>query len=199
MDPQVCGICFEYGHSMIECKEDKADFDLVGPIAAFIGARLQHPRPPCNGRNPRVSTIHVDQYKEKFWNVRIYCALASTEEVEAKWAEFGREGQPDDAFYAMCLMHDARHYRRCYLEMVSLVPRLRKRICNAADYSVLLQDNADVACEQLVQRHESWNAYPDNQRSFLATWRVASLDALKERLRLIYDERAGQKAMLAEL
>lgn len=32
----------------------------IEAIAAFIGARLQHPRPECNGRNPRVSTIKVD-------------------------------------------------------------------------------------------------------------------------------------------
>jgi hypothetical protein len=160
-------------------------FRDIQAIADFIGAKLQHPRPPCNGRNPRVSTIHVDQSKEKFGHVRVYCSLAATAEVEAKWAEFGREGQPDEAFYSMCLKHDARYYRRTFYDMVRLVPHYRDAILDAADHQEAL--SADGA---------SLHAHLDNVgapwvETLCRCYRVADRAALEAWLCDAYDDRAA--------
>lgn len=52
--------------------------DDMRSIAMFIGSALNHPVSECNGSSVvgNVSTIHVEQYKEKFGEVRIYCVLA---------------------------------------------------------------------------------------------------------------------------
>jgi len=123
------------------------DNDKIWPIAAFIGSRLNHIRPRSNaGHSAFVSTIRVDQYKEKFWYARIYCELAAPELVKAKWNEH-KEGEPTPEFVAKCLLHDARHYRKCYLDMVELAPDLRGKICAQADYPELLAESLDKIAE----------------------------------------------------
>ena len=71
-------------------------------IAAYIATRLVAERPRCNGRTPRVSTITVEQHKEKFGKVVVYCTLADINEVSEKWAELGNDGDPDDLFIQLC-------------------------------------------------------------------------------------------------
>jgi hypothetical protein len=142
MNIETCFTCFERGHSADECKADKADFELVGPAAAFIGARLNYVLPPCNsgrkGGKP-ISTIKVDQHKEKFWYARIYCTLAAPTLVQYAWALDERgPGDASPEFKARCFRHDAWHYRTCYLDMVKLIPRMEKRLCSQADYRELL-------------------------------------------------------------
>jgi hypothetical protein len=192
----TCGICFECGHSSNECTADKADFDLIGPMAAFVGARLQHPRLECNGRNPRISTIRVEQYKEKFWYARIYCTLAEEDEVKAKWRAEGRLGAPNEDFFARCMLHDARYYRKCYLEMVKLIPRLKRRLCAQADYSVLLMDTVQEAEACIEVWVEQYKEAPDTLQNVLRKWNVIDFDELRSVLREVYDEPATFKAEL---
>lgn len=145
----TCFTCFEQGHEAQDCKEDRADFKLVAPMAAFIGARLNYVLPVCNsGKHggKLVSTIRVDQSKEKFWYARVYCELADDGLVTDKWlVEHEREVDceaPTPEFRAKCFKRDAFHYRQVYLDMMKLVPvRLHKRIRDAADYHELLFDN----------------------------------------------------------
>src|SRR5271156_1821849 len=108
------------------------DEQMIGPIAAFIGARLQYPCPDVNGQgNPWTSTIYVSQHKEKFWGVVVYCQLASEKLVAEKWAwckaneeklkrlprRMSPEGvsfegdEPTPQFKATCFFHDCLHYR----------------------------------------------------------------------------------------
>jgi hypothetical protein len=142
----TCHTCFEQGHEMQDCKEDPADFELVGAMAAFIGARLNYEFPPYNGSvrgGKPISTIRVEQHKEKFWYVRVYCTLADDGLVTTKWLEERereRDGEePPAEFRARCLRHDAIHYRRVHLDMLRLVPgRLHKRVIAYADYGELL-------------------------------------------------------------
>lgn len=176
----ICSRCFARGHEVKDCKEDARNFELIGPIAAFIGARLQYPCPQINGQgNPWVSTIAVDQHKEKFWKVRVYCDLADPDLVTKKWKwlkerqrridegeqfywrmhheahkmliEGGDEPPPE--FFARCVLYDSIHYRRVYMDMVQLLPHLRARICNEADHGILLHESlqdVNVPDERLV-------------------------------------------------
>lgn len=203
----TCMTCFEQGHSADDCKEDKNDFRLIGPIAAFIGARLQYPNPNINGQgNPWVSTIGVDQHKEKFWMCRIYCTLADPELVKQKWcwlkghAELRKanpyympqgdfEGdEPTQAFKDACLKHDAMHYRRCYIDMVALVPRLRQRVCSQADYFELLFDNVaelDAWFDTLACQKTDAN---DPMSFYRTCYHVEGNEKLKALLRTFYSK-----------
>jgi hypothetical protein len=163
----------------------EADKQLIGPIAAFIGARLQHVLPPYNSRfvGP-VSTISIDQYKDKFAAVRIYCTLADPDLVQAK--ALGIVAIADDAFKAACLKHDAIFYRRCHLDMVKLVPHLRDAICSQADYYELLFENVAALNAWLDQL-----AVPDPQvtnkfEHFFRRYHVDSVDKLRQLLASFY-------------
>lgn len=148
------------------------DNRLIGPIAAFIGARLQYPCPDVNGQgNPWTSTIRVDQHKEKFFGVVVYCSLGDRELILQKWnwcrdnkeklSHLPRrlsphgvkfEGDaPTPKFSAQCLFHDALHYRRCYLEMIELQPHLRGQICSRADHSELLLEQFEELNATMLQ------------------------------------------------
>jgi len=199
----VCRRCFERGHETNECKEAKENFELIGPIAEFIGARLQHPYPTINGQgNPWTSTISVDQYKEKFWYVRVYCKLADPDLVQRKWmwlkdrqrrldggekiychpssklvamlAEFSDEAPPD--FFARCALHDAIHYREVYMDAVRLRPHLRERICDQADYNVLLGESVDKI-----------DIKPENVKWNCKKFHVANEDDLLAFIKKVYD------------
>ena len=104
-------------------------------IAAFIGARLQHPNPPCNGLG-RVSSIKVAQYKTKFDSVRIYCNLANDKLIDDEWRS-RHDCEPTQEFIDKCWERDAEHYRRCYVEMVELLNGYAA-FFDGADYYVLL-------------------------------------------------------------
>lgn len=184
---QVCMVCFEYGHRSENCTEDREDFKLIGPIAAFIAARLQYVLPPCNsgirGKHP-VSTIRVDQHKEKFWNVRIYCTLADADLVKEKWAKHGGEGEPTSEFKRQCLRLDVQHYRKCYLDQIALIPRLKRRIRSQADYSELLLDDVN---ELDARTHQLELQDGDALKFFRSRYGVETNDELRQLLRSFYD------------
>jgi len=132
-------------------------------VAAFIGARLQHPVPQCNSSNPRVSTIRVDQYKSKFDDVRVYCTLAHEDEVQKAWSEdmtkchatgldeLVKFAHPQQEFIDACWSRDARHYRQCYIDMVKLVAWEHvASITGCADHSLLLQNNEEELDESIA-------------------------------------------------
>jgi hypothetical protein len=135
-----------YDASTDECNVNKREyFGHISVIAAFIAARLQYQSPLCNDNRP-VSTIMIDQHKEKFGDVRIYCTLANNELVRCMWKvnhlSLPRPAMPE-TFKDECWLHDAQYYRRCYRDMVSLVPQYENAIIDAADHGELLHD--DVA------------------------------------------------------
>jgi len=158
----------------------------VGTIAAYIAARMQHPNPRCNGRNPRISTIHISQHKEKFGMMRIYCTLADKDLVLEKWQENGHAGDPDVAFMQACFLHDAKHYRKCHLDMVNIVPSHRNAICSQADYSELLYD--DVAA--LDKRLDEIIADASNNSAnyMLSHYEVVDADALRTLFHQVYEQ-----------
>jgi len=118
-------------------------------ISEFIAARLQYPLPRCNGRVPRMSTIVVEQYKEKFGDVRIYCTLAHEGEVAKAWAEkkgFPTDEEPSSEFVKECFERDARVYRSAYIDMINLVPQYKRAIKSCATYDDLLYDSFEDLC-----------------------------------------------------
>lgn len=158
----------------------------VSSMAMFVAASLQYPLPRCNGLASRVSTIRVEQYKEKFGDVRIYCILAHPDEVKARWQEEGHKSpDPTLDFTRRCLLSDARHYRNCYMSMVGLVPHLRDALCCAADYGVLLYEDA-AAIESEIMPHVE-----KHEQLYLSRFYADSI----EQLRVIFDKVYGVRRM----
>ena len=208
----VCTRCFEGGHEANDCKEEKDNFDLIGPIAAFIGARLQYPNPEINGQgNPWVSTILVEQHKEKFWYIRVYCKLAWPALVQKKWeflkdrhrrCEAGEKfyWHPSKSLYAMlgahgdeapaeflqrCALHDAMYYREVYMDAVRLRPHLRQRICDQADHWVLLYEHLDQI--DMDPKEVEWNCtkfHVKTHEELLAAFKKVYNPTFKDRMEL---------------
>ncbi len=143
-----------------------------GPIAMYIAAALQHPNPRCNGIRERVSTIFVDQHKNKFNYVRVYCSLADKGMVQKSWNEEGFVGEPDSEYLTKCLFNDAKHYRLTYRTMMWLLPQHKEIITRDADYGYLLFDTLEeldawldakpfekidvTNGERLLEKHTVW-------------------------------------------
>jgi hypothetical protein len=187
------------------------DESMIGPIAAFIGARLQYPCPEVNGQgNPWTSTIRVDQHKEKFWGVVVYCNLADPDLVREKWvwirenkeqmgklprrvtgklgkldADYSAD-EPSDAFKARCLFHDAMHYRECYLDMIALQPHLRGAICMRADHGELLLD-------QFSELEERVKDKPEYLESFCRKYHIEDPVKAMEFLHSVYEPTTKQR------
>ncbi len=164
------------------------EFDPAGTIAMFIASALQHPRPPCNGRSSRVSTIRVEQHKNKFNNVIVYCELANANLVSEAWAEEGNSGPPPGEFINKCRLHDARLYRSVYHKMLFLAPGYREMMFNWADYGYLLFDGVVDLEAWLDAKGE--HALETNGQHLMKPhvgWRAGSLDDLREKLRRVYD------------
>jgi len=198
-DRTACNVCFEYGHLGKDCKADKNDFTLVGPIAAFIGARLNYTVPECNG--PRrymgrdITTIRVGQHKEKFWNVIVYCQLADESLVQQRWLE-DREREADGEaappeFIEKCFKHDAWHYRRCYMDMLRLLPqRMHNRVRCCADYGELLYDTR-AEMEAMVDAMEAEDLsrwHHDTLTTYRKRYGAETNLELKEKIGYFYTE-----------
>lgn len=158
----------------------------------FIASALQHPNPPCNGRNRRVSTIHVDQHKNKFDMVVVYCKLAEPNLVSEAWAADGNNGDPSDEFAGKCMVHDAQIYRSAYRKMLFLAPQYKEMTLGRPDYGYLLHDDVvdayayidgRVAEAQAPGAHENHQKYVDR---LLYNWRVPTVDAWKEKIAKVY-------------
>ena len=191
----TCRACFEEGHTETACPEDKRDFDLVGPIASFLAARLNYVVPGSNG-GPRakklVSTIRVDQHKEKFWYARVYCELAAPSLVEDEWVNDSTfvMGPPPDDFRQRCFDRDAFHYRRVHLDMLALLPeRLHKRVVGFADYRELLFPTA-IEMERHVDRLSNRDLVDpgtDNLLFYRDRYRVGTNQELKGAIATYYE------------
>lgn len=158
----------------------------------FIASALQHPNPPCNAGGPtrRVSTIFVDQHKNKWDQVIVYCRLADPGLVAASWHDVDRDGRPPTLeFVDKCLLRDARLYRQCYLKMLSLAPQHRDRILSRADYGYLLFDD-QVQLDAWLSSHQLSNKELTNAESLLelpCTWGIVTVEELRSKLASVYE------------
>ncbi len=152
-----------------------------GTIAMFIAAALQHPNPEGNGRHSRISTIRVDQHKNKFDQVVVYCTLAAHDLVDkACVAERDESNNPTVEFIKKCRRHDAVHYRRCYLEMLSLVPQFRDMLWARPDYGYLLLDTKEEI--------RNWFGGNDDHVKYVAKmWDFQTVEELFAELHKVYD------------
>lgn len=175
-------------------KDNVKDDDdmLIGPIAAFIGTRLNSQWGMCSAPHhvgKPMTTIRVDQYKDKFWYVRIYCELADPDLIQQLWELDGKDGYPTIDFSQECLRRDARHYRKCYMEMIEIIPRLKDKIRAQADYRELLCDDAS-SMEKLIDELMATECAPnvDNLQHYRNRYGVETNDELKAALRNLYGE-----------
>lgn len=155
-----------------------------GPIAMFIAAALQHPNPRCNGTVRRVSTIRVEQHKNKFNYVRVYCHLADKEMVEDSWKEAGFAGETSSEHFNKCFFNDAKLYRRTYRTMVWLMPQHKEITLRDADYGYLLFDNKDLLDAWL---DETKTGETNESRLHNALSDI-KIDDLRSFLHRVYDE-----------
>jgi len=155
----------------------------MNDIAMFVGAALRHPVPPCNGTGV-ISTIHVDQYKTKFNDIRIYCTLAHHDLVKESWVALGHAGEPTPDFKQFSLERDAIHYRRCHLTMFSLlndediVAALKAPAC----YSELLCTSASDLNVVLNHAIQMSTLYPSQMEHYYTRWSVNNPSDLKSLL-----------------
>lgn len=210
----LCQRCFTYGHELRECPLSREELSLIGPIAAFIGARLQYPCPEVNGQgNPWTSTILVEQHKEKLFRVRVYCKLAWPDLVKQKWSwlrdrqlredageqfydrlrdndlreKLRTDAEPPAEFYARCARHDAIHYRQVHMDMVKLLtnPQLAKRAIAEVDHTELLHDDVEKAVKHLREWEKSEN---NNWKEyFTKKYHVNTNDDVEALFRVVYN------------
>jgi hypothetical protein len=154
------------------------DYDLSGVIAMFIASALQHPNPECNGRR-RMSTIKVDQHKNKFGRARVYCTLADENEVNEQWAEEENEGLPTEEYRKRCFYEDALVYRTAYEYMAFLVPQHKDVFKSTADYPILIIDTIEHLDEYLEVNAEYVDKICDKYYS-------SNANELKAKLHKIY-------------
>jgi hypothetical protein len=155
-------------------------------VAMFVGAALNHPMPPCNG-GEIISTIHVDQYKTKFDDVRIYCKLAHPDLVKAAWASQAGSGEPPDEFKRVRFFLDAQHYRACYFAMFQLLndEELIASLKGPADYSEALCKTPEELDRVLNFDFERSKLYPQYIQSYYMKWGVSDFESLRNLIRKV--------------
>lgn len=159
------------------------DFDPVAALAMFIAAALQHPNPPCNGRRRLMSTIKVEQYKNKFNAVVVYCTLADADYVNSSWlAE--HDGTPTREYIERCLARDACIYRNAYKKMLALAPQCRDVILARPDHGYLLFDTKDDL-DVWLDKHDHDEQY---MKQLMSLWNVGDIGALRTKLHFVYDQ-----------
>lgn len=181
--------------------------------AAFIAARLQHPCPHINGcGNPWVSTIRVDQYKQKFGHVYVYCELADPSLVAQKWAwlkaNAGHRARlpagytmcidmSSDAltpeFVTRCVLRDAMHYRDTYLEISALAPRLCGQLQWHASYRALLHADLDTCLRAVAEETAS---RPQLVAAERLKYRLDEHDDLDAFMRSVYQPTTRERVAL---
>ena len=135
--------------SWSDASAPKQYWNDISAIAMFISSALQEVVPPSNlSRSMRLirstrSTIKVQQHKEKFGEVRVYCEFAHKDLVKDLWLQHGNAPEPTQEFVKSCFVHDAVVYRDVYRQMVDLVPHYKNAIVQSADYPELLFDTKE--------------------------------------------------------
>lgn len=157
-------------------------------VAMFVGAALNHPLPPCNGKG-NISTIFISQYKTKFNDIRIYANLAYPDLVMNEWLLRGHDGEPSSEFKNKCLERDARHYRDCYLSMAALLndKEVKSSLLIPANYPELLCETSFDLDSFLNQNLESSIKYPQYITNYYSKWNVDNFESLKQKLYFLCD------------
>lgn len=129
----------------------------IGHLAEMIGYALEGSMTGYRTECYHMSTIAVQQVKEKFGQARVYCVLGNAENVARKWnrehktTQLHNDGnvtlsvscasRPTNEFCRQCCVEDAKWYRHVYRTFVSLVPHYKDAIVGAADMGELLYDS----------------------------------------------------------
>lgn len=137
----------------------KQDIDLSS-VAMFLGSALQHRMPRSNVMTSAhvhkpSSTISVEQYKEKFGAVRVYCTLADEDLIKQCF------GTCTDELKMQRIGEDADYYRSCYMRMLDILgDRVPKhQITLQADYPELLFQRLDELEDWFVHNEKTLDFY----------------------------------------
>lgn len=127
-------------------------FDEIEQISRFIGTSLITMFVDAQWEGPnftpgiKTTTIELDQVKEKFGTVRVYCYLGARELVMNEFKKLPEEKRKSVSFTEFqftCLLRDARHYRKMYNDALKLWPYYGYAIFTCASYPFLLHENID--------------------------------------------------------
>lgn len=122
------------------------DLDL---IARWMGYALEGCIHGFNLRRRASSTIRVEQTKEKFGEIRIYCWLADEDLVREEWEKESPGLYVSEEFKRRCLKWDRYHYNHVYADAQHLFPQYARKIVSAADYRYLTHTTPEVAVQYL--------------------------------------------------
>lgn len=122
-------------------------FYTINTIADIIGAALIGFLPYRNSNEyDRLSTISVNQTKEKFGEARVYCSLGELSLIYRKYNSYNSNNKIDEnkhleeqedkvkLFAKESLIADKKHYRSVYMDFWKLFPQYRKSIMYGADW-----------------------------------------------------------------
>jgi len=134
-------------------KDHPTYFEDIGRIAEWIAWALEAQETGFNRVPQQMSTIAVEQCKEKFGAVRVYCSLASEAKVQTAWRLHLKERRiagsmspkPNKLeFVRLREIEDMRWYRKIYRGAVSLWPHYMSAIIDDADFPYLVGTVADA-------------------------------------------------------
>lgn len=100
----------------------------------------------------KYNSIIVNQFKEKFGQIRVYCMLADPDLVEQLYNDphnTWKKKMSLEQFREHSLRQDMAHYRSVYLIMKQCFPQYWNAISHAADYSELLYDSKEEYLKEM--------------------------------------------------
>ena len=160
-----------------ETKEHASYFDDIDRIAEWIAWGLEAQQTGFSLKTYQYSTISVQQHKEKFGTVRVYCTLADTQKVQRAWQRNLRQwrkkadGSPRpsrEEFRHRCLTSDMRWYRSVYAKAIASWPHYEEAIRNSAENDILLMNEEELDKAILSRRLTKVEA--DGYRSIIAEY-----------------------------
>ena len=153
-----------YGMWGQEKEEHSRYFEDISDIAEWIAWGLEAQCSGWRDSPTQMSTIAVNQHKEKYGTVRVYCSLSAHNKVQKLWAaerrairsRNKRDGTdfplPEKGeFLKKRDREDAKWYRYVYRKAVACWPHYERAITAAAEYPHLLMSEEQVY-EQVVKR-----------------------------------------------
>lgn len=135
--------------------EHKDYFDDIEMIAEWIAWGLEAQQSGWSEKSNQMSTIAVQQHKEKYGTARVYCSLAAESKVNPLWrAELRRWNKLDEKtrgprpdkkeFTRRCLISDLRWYRYVYKKALRCWPQYETALTSATEHALALGTSADV-------------------------------------------------------
>lgn len=157
-------------HAWGSNKDHPNYFSDIEAIAQWIAWALEAQQTGWGKHPHQMSTIAVQQHKEKYGSVRVYCTLTAPEKVDREWRArlrewriAGSQGERPSKthFVRECEIRDMRWYRSVYRSAVALWPHYMSAIVDDADYVHLIgtfEEALQAHLEGRITKRE-WDKY----------------------------------------